>query len=380
MIQKTFLLLLLSLLPVTLLGQEKKNQYKSLNYLVHGPVQKAKSLSVYLEKFHREARKIFPWGPPHSKALEIYLVKNQKELEQKKQTSAAEPCQSKITSRTGLNHLFIAQDSPRWQFYSELFHQGAHQFLKKVLSPRPLWLEEGFAEYFGGTLVHLSRESPQFGLPRYRYLTLLSKALEEGKFPVLEEFMDLSASQFYGGPVRDLHRAFSWLLMHYLIQSKKEVLKQVFLFLRRGRPMYYNQLFGGFSSFSSGLKKYLKKLSGKRGDLDYQEGLKHYRKKDYWEAIKAFSRILQNHPYHTNARYLRALCHYHRKSQAAALKDFNFLIDIGLDGAQPYYYCALIHHSRGYRPQALEAIEKAYKLDPRNPNISNLLQKIKNNR
>jgi len=101
------------------------------------------------------------------------------------------------------------------EFYSTVFHEGAHQFFLSLLpgaSP-PKWLNEALATYFEGCTYSRATNTITPGFVSTERLTHAQAVLKSGKnLSASELFLDVPDAQFLGGEY-----AMAWSFVHYLI-------------------------------------------------------------------------------------------------------------------------------------------------------------------
>jgi hypothetical protein len=101
------------------------------------------------------------------------------------------------------------------EFYSTVFHEGAHQFFLSLLpgaSP-PKWLNEALATYFEGCSYSRATNAITPGFVEAVRLTAAQATLRNGKNQTAQElFLDVPDDAFAG-----LEYALAWSFVHYLI-------------------------------------------------------------------------------------------------------------------------------------------------------------------
>jgi Gram-negative bacterial TonB protein C-terminal len=138
----------------------------------------------------------------------------------------------------------------------EAFHAYADRHLSRPGTSLPLWLDEGFAEYFGYSDVEKGKLAPGrivrgklvlvHGAGVYRRQTYAAFSLDdvrrkihEGKAPTLAKLMAADRRFFYG-EARDLCYPMAWLAVHFLRHGRPEWANDAFptlvLYLAEGYP------------------------------------------------------------------------------------------------------------------------------------------------
>jgi hypothetical protein len=101
------------------------------------------------------------------------------------------------------------------EFYSTVFHEGAHQFFLSLLpgaSP-PIWLNEALATYFEGCTYSRATNTITPGFVSTERLTNAQSVLKNGKnLSAQELFLDVPNERFKGQEY-----AMAWSFVHYLI-------------------------------------------------------------------------------------------------------------------------------------------------------------------
>ncbi|MBI4575907.1 MAG: DUF1570 domain-containing protein [Planctomycetes bacterium] len=125
-----------------------------------------------------------------------------------------------------------------------LYHEGFHQFLDRHLRRAPPWYSEGFAEYFGPTVVDDHGKTRVGLVPpgSEDYMTRLDtiQAALRGDYrrgpETLERFMVLGPDGFGDGDLANLHYAEAWSLVHFLMSTAEG---------REDLEDYFRRLAGG---------------------------------------------------------------------------------------------------------------------------------------
>jgi hypothetical protein len=106
------------------------------------------------------------------------------------------------------------------EFYSTVFHEGAHQFFLSLLpgaSP-PMWLSEALATYFEGCSYSRATNTVTPGFIESERLSFAQATLRSGKdLSPQKLFMNVPDDQFEG-----LEYALAWSFVHYLIHRPGE--------------------------------------------------------------------------------------------------------------------------------------------------------------
>ncbi len=115
-----------------------------------------------------------------------------------------------------LRQLLIWNVPDRAQMLRTVRHEALHQYLDRLNSRVPNWLNEGIAEYFerlGG-----ATRRPELGAVSAEHLRALRVALDEPgrlRLSPLRDFIDISDADFYGSSFARSY-AQSWAIVHFL--------------------------------------------------------------------------------------------------------------------------------------------------------------------
>jgi hypothetical protein len=130
--------------------------------------------------------------------------------------------------------LIWPDDGRPWRL---LMHELAHAYLDRVFGRRePLWLSEGFAEYFSAYEVG-RRGAITPGVPNEKSVGRVKKALEDGSFVPLRRLVTASRDVFYG-EAHPLHYAEAGSLMTFLARSQDDEHPRVLWELARGKGLH----------------------------------------------------------------------------------------------------------------------------------------------
>jgi tetratricopeptide (TPR) repeat protein len=133
--------------------------------------------------------------------------------------------------------LFEESDGDTEETLDTLYHEGFHQFIDRVITDMPPWLNEGLAEYFGPTRFNSRGELVSAGALNSMRLDPLMDYLSKGGRPMpFADLMRFSLRQFQAGNV-SLHYAQSWAMVHFFLHgpaSQRELLQRYFDRLRQG--------------------------------------------------------------------------------------------------------------------------------------------------
>jgi hypothetical protein len=98
-------------------------------------------------------------------------------------------------------------------------HEGFHQFFDRLVGDPPLWLNEGFADYFARSRTATGWRNGKTHATYVLYLNQLLAQGSRGLVP-LPEFLSLDDHRFLADATK--HYAQSWALVHFLMHSTAE--------------------------------------------------------------------------------------------------------------------------------------------------------------
>ncbi|MFO7957329.1 MAG: DUF1570 domain-containing protein [Candidatus Brocadiia bacterium] len=104
-----------------------------------------------------------------------------------------------------------------------LYHEGLHQFVYQVVSPRcPVWLNEGMAEYFSEATWD-SRSFAVGQVPTDR-LHVVQQAVRDGNYVPFEDLFEMNTDRWIQNARTDAHAAQltysqSWSIVHFLVHG-----------------------------------------------------------------------------------------------------------------------------------------------------------------
>ena len=123
-----------------------------------------------------------------------------------------------------------------------MYHEAFHMFLHEIMDMDniPIWLNEGMAEYFGGTRITYenARTRVKTGLIHQENREILLLAMENDRIVSFEKIMNESKREFYG-PDGSFRYAQAWSMVHFFTHYKNgvyaHILKKYFLALKKGQ-------------------------------------------------------------------------------------------------------------------------------------------------
>ncbi|RME83557.1 MAG: hypothetical protein D6785_06570, partial [Planctomycetota bacterium] len=213
-----FLFATFILFPQILFGKknEGKPDYQTKYFRFYHSPEKAHEMAPYFERFRKEYYKLLPKWVRQAPQISIYFTQEKVFLSHNFQ-EVFQNCSSQEGAILESKKIILSLKAPTWKIYQKGFHLLSHIYLGYSLGKNiPLWLNEGLAEFCGGSLVQNFQNLLAFGLPRYSYLLYLLKIRDRKGLPLIEDILELSYSRFFLKNFFLLHRSFSWLLVHYL--------------------------------------------------------------------------------------------------------------------------------------------------------------------
>ncbi|MBI3097206.1 MAG: Ldh family oxidoreductase, partial [Planctomycetes bacterium] len=170
--------------------------------------------------------------------------------------------------------IHIFEDAKVEETYRVLYHEGFHYYGRLVFRTLPIWLNEGLAEYVGGTLIEKGVVK-QRGLVHHGRLNDLVDAMGAGWEPVpFEKLAVMSRPEFYAEDA-PFKYAQAWSVVHFLMEGGDAGLKSAFTkyigLLREGKRAEeaYAQSFADAaapSQWESRWRAYVKAMKEKRDD------------------------------------------------------------------------------------------------------------------
>ena len=145
--------------------------------------------------------------------------------------------------------------------YQVVYHEYTHTLLHANLQWLPLWLDEGLADYYGGTRFENSKV--YVGAPITRVQAMYGLA------PIsLEELITVNPYVKYRGDDRriDLFYAESWAMVHYCVfgegMERGKKLRDFFRRIQTGddQKKAFTEAFGSFQEMDDRLSKYVRRF------------------------------------------------------------------------------------------------------------------------
>jgi tetratricopeptide (TPR) repeat protein len=427
-----FVILLASPLPGA--KHETWFEARSPNFIVvcNAGEKQARKTAIRFEQIRAVFRRSLEVANQHdSPAITILAVKDEDSvkalLPEYWEKGHAHPA-GMFLDNMNLYFAVVQLDAPGSNPYNTIYHEYFHSLTAPYLPNLPVWVSEGFAEFYGSTdilesEVRLGRADPE-----------LIEELKRGGFMPLEVLFKVDHNSPYYNEQNKISvfYAESWALTHYLMvgdNSTHRAMLQAYLgALSQGvaQEQAAAQSFGDLKKLQAALQAYIANerfyylkgvpaheiasgdlqvralsdaevdayrggfaaVRGKSQDaitileravkadsklaLGYQYlGFAEYEDKKYAEALTDFTRSIQLNPKNALTRFLRA---YLASTQGGVVgddaqmeQDLRAAIAISPEFAPPYGVLAMYVANQGTDlPEALKLAQKAQALEPGN--------------
>jgi tetratricopeptide (TPR) repeat protein len=235
--KKPSLILLTVLLSISLPSHAKWIEVSSRHFVVYSEAkpERVREFAERLERFDQTMRFVHRQPDPElgpANRLTVYVLSGQDQVAKLARSNSVAGF---YVARAGTSLAIVSEDFDGTRAGAEvlLFHEYAHHFLNSNFSIGwPVWLGEGFAEFYsttqirkdGGVNIGLPAEARAYSLFQQLYQISVSKMLS---LPVGARSNDVESMYARG-----------WLLMHYLIfePSRKGQLDAYLAGLGEGKP------------------------------------------------------------------------------------------------------------------------------------------------
>ncbi|HSA92937.1 MAG TPA: tetratricopeptide repeat protein [Terriglobales bacterium] len=168
--------------------------------------------------------------------LQILAFRNSRGLRQVVPIWKGKPVDLAGLFQPGEDRNFIALDLSAESKWETVFHEYAHMLLNANFPRTQLWFDEGFAEYYA--TIQIGSKDVQVGAPRVGSVYTLQR---NSWMRVVDLFSIAHGSKEYNetGDRRSIFYAQSWLMTHYLFDTRKlkEASTYFDLVLNRGLPI-----------------------------------------------------------------------------------------------------------------------------------------------
>src|SRR5580700_6162751 len=328
----------------------------------------------------------------------VFALRNEDSLKIFLPSYGANPNATKLAglflARPDMNFALVRTDasSTASNEYHTLYHEYTHSILRMNFRGLPLWLDEGFAEFYGST--KFDSHAASFGMPDANLLRLLQR---EQLIPVATLVSTDSSSPLYNAREHSgMFYAESWAIVHYFVLSpdvKKDALLDKFLAALQSTddPIEAaRQSFGDLRKLADKLETYARQPSFYVAHFPLESG---FSEKDFSaralplaEALTQEANFLLRNGSQSEALNLlhqaedadhqlpalhEALGYYHflGADNENAEKEFDEALSRDPQNAASYYYKAeILYRKSGYSKDATSLIrtdlEKAVEFDP----------------
>jgi hypothetical protein len=173
------------------------------------------------------------------------------------------------TGDTGANYIALQLDvslnEDAYEPFEPVYHEYVHYLTRRLIARWPLWLVEGFAEFYGN--IRIKGDQVFIGAPSTSHMLFLQQT---SLLPISTLFDADSSSPYYNEKSKtSIFYAESWALTHYLtIRDTKEKthrLNEFLALLAKGddQKAAAEKTIGDYQSLESALHKYVR-----RSELD----------------------------------------------------------------------------------------------------------------
>ena len=190
--------------------------------------------------------------------LEIIAFRSGKEMKQYAPLFNGKPVELAGYFQQGEDRNFIALDLSAPNGWSTVFHEYGHLLLNGNLRDMPLWVNEGFADFFSG--MEISGKYMSLGtIPQgYGEILVNSRWMKTADLIGVEH----TSRDYNEGDRRNVFYAQSWLTVHYILLKHKEAQLDTYVKLTEDqhmpRPEAFEKAFGMTTNlFDKELERYL---------------------------------------------------------------------------------------------------------------------------
>jgi len=325
--------------------------------------------------------------------LEIVAFRNTKEMRQYSPIFHGKVVELAGFFQTAEDKDFIAVDMSREESWQTVLHEYAHVLLNSNFQPTAPWFDEGFAEYLSSMKV--TANTIVVGQ------TIADAAfLMQGNTPLrlLDLFQVQHHSETYNvsGTRREMFYVQSWLVVHYLFDTRQIPQTSKYFYLTNGQKMAVPEAvqtaYGvPISEFEKRILNYLRTgkvqimtSTGKeKFALAYAATARpltplearaeladlHLHSQDHVSvAIKEFEEVIKEDPNQVEAQRGLGYAYLRSHDLAQAGEHFRAATKLGSKDARVYYYSAvLLQQSKPdamTSPELVQDVRRAIELDP----------------
>ena len=262
------LALVLSLLPFAASAGDTKDNWvevRSANFLVDSNAgeKEARHVAKQFEEIRGVYREAFPkLRLDLGKPIIILAVKNENSMKALlpaywEQKGHVHPAGLYLPGEEK-HYVLLQTNAPGENPYHALYHEYTHALMHVNFPPLPLWLDEGFAEFYGNTLIG----DKQFTIGKINISHL--QLLQQSKLIPVEVLLQVDhRSPYYNEETRaSIFYAESWALVHFLLtdpDTRKQQLLTQFLqaWSKSGNQVEAaRQTFGDLKRFGQRIEAY----------------------------------------------------------------------------------------------------------------------------
>ena len=201
------------------------HEYRSKRYVVRSDVSQklcyeaADELEAAYQKYSRDLRHL----PQSSERFVVYLFSGQAGyLDYCGDLLGSEPHGTAGIYAPSLGQLVVWNLPERDDMIRTVRHEGLHQYVDRLMSDPPRWLNEGLAEYYEPSVLEGGRWKD--GVLHEEHMELVRSPTT--RWVELETFLHMSSYHF-GRDMR-LHYAQAWALVHFLRHERNDLFRTLF--------------------------------------------------------------------------------------------------------------------------------------------------------
>lgn len=240
----------------------------------------AKTYAKHLDAIWSEYVRVCGVDPAHSRPVDVLVFNDDERFH----TYSELTLDDRMESVLGYFHplywqIHIFEDAKVEETYRVLYHEGFHYYARLVFKTLPIWLNEGLAEYVGGTAIEGGAVKRR-GLVHHGRLNDLIDAMNAGWEPVpFAKMAVMSQPEFYEADA-PIKYAQAWSVVHFLMEGGDADLKAAFTaylaLLREGKRAEeaYGEAFTGAAEPSQWEGRWLAYVKGLKAKGDEEGGKK----------------------------------------------------------------------------------------------------------
>jgi tetratricopeptide (TPR) repeat protein len=198
----------------------KSYEYKSEHYTVSSDINQriCFEAATLLEKFYTKFNLHLRHVPPQEKRVfRVFLFSGRAGYDAYTRDLIGQEKKNTAGLYSGLVKQLLIWNLPDFEnMMRTVRHEGFHQYLDRLTSAAPVWLNEGLAEYYEGS--KLVKGAWSDGEIQGQHLETLAK---QGLVP-LQEFVHVRPSTFYSEKFVHVSYAQAWAFVHFLLSSGPE--------------------------------------------------------------------------------------------------------------------------------------------------------------